>query len=880
MRIRLHPALRAAVAAIAAIACTVFAQTESGASSSDGGRLRAERAALPQLDDAGVPVEVNVTPGPEMADLRDTALAGVGPQATMMHWESLSGMDPEMRSNAVIALEPGSAATPAELAAAERIAGLWNAGSFDEALLNLRTLEESGVRMSLGIAWRVPMPWNVVRALDGRVGGTRSEAQSANLDFDEQNGKLFSVVRWGSTTGTSAWTMNTSSDGGTTWAETYVFASSVGLIDVDCAVVDNYAYVAYVVGNATGEARLRRCLVGTGAVDSGFGYQTVFSAGTNTIEEVALAANADDFDNRIYYAAIESNDTLRYAWDAATDGTTFSDESPAGTNPEFGLDATWAHGGTTCSEFLYFSYSGNDGNIHVIGKADPTWSDWTVETGTGSLRATAVSAYQDTVICAFEYSYADGTGIRYRISYDCGGAWSPGTIAVPDGTTIFGYFQPDVDARSGDGTAITYQAEAGAIDPMYYRTREGYAAGGWSDPTVYADHDVFTGSDTVLAHIPPLASETFGHGAMYISLDPDFRTLYFDRPSAAGAPCDDTTPPNVSITQPSSLTCVCDLVQITGSVGDPDGTYVGDRLEYRRQNVAAWTVAATDSGQRNGVLYNWDTSALPQDFYYVRVVGRNECGLSNSDSTFVYKPTAFGSLDLRAPATGGIYGGVVCVDGTAWSQSCFDHYTVDYKPLIGGIFAPVDPPNSPYLTTVLNDPLASWNTAAGATAVADGTYQVRLQGVDDCGDVATVTHSIRVDNTAPIATISAPRSCAIVNGIVRVTGTATDANFSSWALYYTGGDANNWVLISSGNSAINNGTLGDWNTSGLRVCAYTLRLTVTDQANVSCSGNTHRTDYYVSVRVGANCPEDIDGDGVVTLTDLAYLLSVFGLPCP
>ena len=596
---------------------------------------------------------------------------------------------------------------------------------------------------------------------------------------------------------------------------------------------------------------------------------------------MAIATNADDYDNRVYYLAIQSNDVLRYYWDVADDGTTFVDGgSPTVANAEYGLDATWDYNvfGSTCGEFLFVSYSGNDGNIHVLGRNETTWTDWNVESGTGSYRTTAISAYADVIICAFEYPFTDGTGIKYRISRDCGTTWSPGSLAIPDGSTIFGYFEPDVDARSGNGTAIIYQAEAGELDPMYYRTRTGFSSGPWSDPSLFSDYDVYTGSDTAISYLPPLAGETFSHGAMYISLDPDFRTPYFDRPGGGSSPCDDTTPPIIEIDEPETLTCACNLVDIVGSVGDPDGTYVGDQLEYRRRNDAVWTVANTALGARSGLLYVWDTSALPQDFYYVRVVGINECALTGSDSTFVYKSTTFGSLELRAPADGVVYGGTVCVDGTAWSQSCFDHYTVDYRPSGAGAYAPVDPPASPYMSTVLNDPLASWNTASGPTAVPDGDYDVRLQGVTDCGDTDTEVHTITVDNTAPLAEITSPIECDYVTGLVNVYGTASDANLSSWRLYYTGDGINGWMTIGSGSSNVHNGLLGRWDTNSLPHCAYTLRLLVWDQANVSCTNDSHRSEYLVSLNVG--CPADLDDDGDIDLSDLAELLGHYGETCP
>ena len=510
------------------------------------GHAGGTQAVPPGLDDALQPIINTGRSGMDTSYLCDTHGEPESGVESITLTERLENFDGQQRANAVIELELSSNAREADLATAGEIESLWNAGNCQSAIELLRDLEIAGVEMGLGIAWKTPQLIGS-RGTDVRVGGPRSEAQTLCLDFDGQTGNLFSAIRWGSTSGSAYWTMNISTDDGDTWGETYSWASSVGIIDVDATVVDDFVYVAYVSGGASvNEGRIRRCLVATGAIDSGYGFYTVVNAGTNTVEDVALASNADDFDNRVYYLAIQSNDVLRFFWDAADDGTTFTDGgSPAAANAEFGLDATWDYNGPngTCSDFLYVSYSGNDGNIHVLGRDETSWMGWTVESGTGSFRTTAVSAYEDTIICAFEYPYTDGTGIRYRISYNCGDSWSPGTIAVPDGASIFGYFEPDVDARDGDGTAIIYQAEAGELDPMYYRTRAGFAPGGWSDPALFSDYDVYTGSDTAISYLPPLDGEAFSHGAMYISLDPDFRTPYFDRPGASGAPCDDVTPP-------------------------------------------------------------------------------------------------------------------------------------------------------------------------------------------------------------------------------------------------------------------------------------------------------------------------------------------------
>ena len=351
--------------------------------------------------------------------------------------------------------------------------------------------------------------------------------------------------------------------------------------------------------------------------------------------------------------------------------------------------------------------------------------------------------------------------------------------------------------------------------------------------------------------------------------------------------CVDTTPPLVDITAPAAFACGCNSVTITGSVSDPDGEYSGDVLEYRASNQNTWIQVASATSPRVGVLYVWNTAALTEGYYFVRVTGHNECNLSASDTTSVYISHSFNDAILRSPTNGSILGGIVCFDGTGYelaTNTCFLNYSLMYKPLIGGVFAPVDPANPVYTTPVINDPLGSWNTASGPTAVADGDYQVRLRGTTICGDTKDVIRTITVNNTAPIATLSSALACTSVKGVLTITGTANDAHLAGWALQYTGGDAHGWVTIATGNTPVINGVLGNWDTTGLRRCAYTIRLVVSDLAGVNCSGITHQTEDYASVGVGWYLLGDINCDGIVNFADInpfvACLTSGGNCTCP
>jgi hypothetical protein len=136
-----------------------------------------------------------------------------------------------------------------------------------------------------------------------------------------------------------------------------------------------------------------------------------------------------------------------------------------------------------------------------------------------------------------------------------------------------------------------------------------------------------------------------------------------------------------------------------------------------------------------------------------------------------------------------------------------------------------------------------------------------------------------IDNTVPIAVITSPTSCSNVVGQVNILGTASDAHLDGWALYYTGGDAHGWVTIASGTTPVINGPLGRWYTAGLRPCAYTLRLVVTDKSVLDCNGALrNQSEYLVSVNVGALSDFDADHDGDVDLRDYRLFEDAFTGP--
>jgi ABC-type transport system substrate-binding protein len=154
----------------------------------------------------------------------------------------------------------------------------------------------------------------------------------------------------------------------------------------------------------------------------------------------------------------------------------------------------------------------------------------------------------------------------------------------------------------------------------------------------------------------------------------------------------DPSPPTVSVTAPRDGAIVSGRAMLEGTLADPDTGPGAWRFEYKLPDAPAWTTLASGTGA--GPRTTWDTTAVPDGEYRLRLVGQNAAGTAaatapqaivvhNDDPADVLKVDgpAFGSLD---PATG--MGGPAAAIGYATCLKLVNYDDVDGRDALKTFF--------------------------------------------------------------------------------------------------------------------------------------------------------------------------------------------------
>ena len=264
----------------------------------------------------------------------------------------------------------------------------------------------------------------------------------------------------------------------------------------------------------------------------------------------------------------------------------------------------------------------------------------------------------------------------------------------------------------------------------------------------------------------------------------------------------DNTLPTGAVTAPAAGANVRGTIALTSNSADTAGSGVAT-VQFQRSPAGAgsWTNQAA----------SFDTTSVADGQYDLRVTTTDNAGNAfTSAATTIRVDNTLPTGAVTAPAAGAnVRGTIALTSDSADSGSGVATVQFQRSPIGAGTWT---------------------NQAAGfdTTSVADGQYDLRVTTTDNAGNAFTSTAiAIRVDNTLPTGSITAPANSAEI-GVPPVTLTSNSADaggsgVASVVFERSPAGANTWT-----------GTAASWNTaSGLDAVAdgsYDLRVKTTDNA--------------------------------------------------
>ena len=297
----------------------------------------------------------------------------------------------------------------------------------------------------------------------------------------------------------------------------------------------------------------------------------------------------------------------------------------------------------------------------------------------------------------------------------------------------------------------------------------------------------------------------------------------------------DNTNPTGDVTAPAAGANVRGTIALASDSADAGSGVATTQFQRSPAGAGTWTNQAA----------SWNTTLQADGQYDIRVVTTDNAGNAFTSATVTIRvdntaPTG----TVTAPANGAEIGipPVALTSNSADAGSGVATVVFERSPAGAGSWSPTP---------------ASWNTASGPDAVADGEYDLRVTTTDNAGNAFTsAAITVKVDHTAPVTSASlAPGSPS--NSPVTVTFTAGDGTGSgvSATSYSIDGGS-----VQTGNSAIVSAP-GDHSNDGAHVVQY---FSTDDVGNVE-------TPKTVTVVIDTTAPSGAPGDPGTYLRGIANL---------
>ncbi len=277
----------------------------------------------------------------------------------------------------------------------------------------------------------------------------------------------------------------------------------------------------------------------------------------------------------------------------------------------------------------------------------------------------------------------------------------------------------------------------------------------------------------------------------------------------------DNTLPAASLTNPGQyLRTTVTLGSSSSDAGSGIDTVV---YQYSSAGTGSWTTTP--------ISFDTATGSTPDGLYDLRVVVTDNAGNQAVDTVTNRR------IDNTPPSAtmgdpGAYVSATVSLTSTSSDPGGSGVANVAFEKSVAGVGTYGAVP-------------ASWVT----TSADDGLYDFRVVVTDNAGNIATSAprSNVRVDNTAPVVSITSPAATSDVTGTVAITASATDAGGS-------GIDTVTYAFAVHGSGSWT-ATPSSWNTTGLTDGLYDLRSTATDRA-----GNQTTSATIANITVDNNAP--------------------------
>ena len=469
-------------------------------------------------------------------------------------------------------------------------------------------------------------------------------------------------------------------------------------------------------------------------------------------------------------------------------------------------------------------------------------------------------------------SFGDGAyDLRVITTDNLGNSFTsaPATAVLVDNTA------PVVGVALAPGAAGAYLS-AGRI---YFKAN---AAGSFRLVATVADG----GSGAASASFPVLSATGWAHAAETVTtpVNGPYTSGAFTWSSGASAPgtytlgvadaagnsaspalafSADSTPPSGNVTAPLAAASVRGTVNVTSSSADAGAGVASAQFQFSPAGAGTWS----NLGPADTVTpfaASWDTTTSTDGLYDLRVTT-----VDNVGNTFTSAAVAGVRVDntapsgsLTAPAPSAIIKGTyVLTSDSADGGSGVANALFQRSPAGTNTWTNVAAADTASPFT------ASWTT----TTPGDGLYDLRVITTDKSGNAFTsaLVTNVRVDNTAPSGSITAPAASANVRGLTTITASSADAGsgVATVQIQSAPHGTTTWTTVAPA-PASPPYSIG-WDTTTYADGLYDLRVLTTDNAaNLTTSAtvanvrvdNTAPTGSITSPLSAANIR------GVVTLT--------------